>query len=129
LYKLETSITGKLAEHFWEDFNFNNGYPVKIARYSLIVPASRPFRYQMYNSDLKPTISDVDAYKMYVWEKNNSASIQNEPYSRNLAAARLASVGFEQQLCCGRHDYRPTTTLLSLVHTAVNDRQALVSGF
>ncbi|CAN5663265.1 DUF3857 domain-containing protein [soil metagenome] len=80
LYKLETSVSGKLAEHFWEDFNFNNGYPIKLARYSLIVPNSKPFRYQMYNSDLKPVVTDVDAYKMYVWEKANSKAVQSEPY-------------------------------------------------
>jgi tetratricopeptide (TPR) repeat protein len=80
LYKLETSTSGKLAEHFWEDFNFNNGYPVKVARYSLMVPGNKPFKYQLYNSDLKPTITDVDSYKLYVWEKSNSEAVQSEPY-------------------------------------------------
>lgn len=80
LYKLETATSGKLAEHFWEDFNFNNGYPVKTARYSLMVPGNKPFRYQLYNSDLKPAITDVDSYKLYVWEKFNSPAVQSEPY-------------------------------------------------
>lgn len=80
LYKLETATSGKLAEHFWEDFYFNSGYPIKTARYSLIVPASKPFRYQLYNTDLKPTITDIDNYKLYVWEKPGSAAVQNEPY-------------------------------------------------
>src|SRR5690606_29273974 len=30
-YKLETSTTGKLAEHFWEDKTFNGYYPFQIA--------------------------------------------------------------------------------------------------
>ncbi|MES2645253.1 MAG: DUF3857 domain-containing protein [Bacteroidota bacterium] len=80
LYKLETATSGKLAEHFWEDFNFNTGYPIKLARYSLIVPANKPFKYKTYNSDLQPAIADLDAYKMYVWEKKDMAALNSEPY-------------------------------------------------
>lgn len=80
LYRLETATSGKLAEHFWEDFNFNNGYPVKIARFSLLVPASKSFRYRMYNTDLQPSINEVDDYKMYIWEKENAPAVQSEPY-------------------------------------------------
>lgn len=81
LYKLETSVSGKLAEHFWEDFNFTNGYPVLLSRYSLIVPASKPFRFKMYNSKLAPTITDVDGNKLYTWERTGAAAIQTEPYT------------------------------------------------
>jgi tetratricopeptide (TPR) repeat protein len=80
LYKLETSVTGKLAEHFWEDFNFTNAYPVLLSRYSLIVPTAKVFRYKMYNSDMKPEITDVDGNKLYIWERKNATAIQSEPY-------------------------------------------------
>ena len=80
LYKLESASYGKLAEHFWEDFNFNSGYPVKLARYGLIVPKSKTFNYRMYNSDLKPVITEVDEYKVHVWEKKDMPAIQSEAY-------------------------------------------------
>jgi tetratricopeptide (TPR) repeat protein len=77
-YKLESSSYGKLAEHFWEDFMFNGGYPIKVARYSLLVPKDKKFQYKMYNTGVKPIISDVDDYKLHVWEKLNSPGVTGE---------------------------------------------------
>ncbi|MEO7310796.1 MAG: DUF3857 domain-containing protein [Chitinophagaceae bacterium] len=77
-YKLESSSYGKLAEHFWEDFNFNGGYPMKICRYSLLVPKDKKFQYKMYNTDVKPMISDVDDYKLHVWEKMENPGVNGE---------------------------------------------------
>ena len=77
-YKLESSSYGKLAEHFWEDFMFNGGYPIKIARYSLLVPKDKKFQYKMYNTNIKPSISDVDDYKLNVWEKLESPGVTGE---------------------------------------------------
>ena len=77
-YKLESSSYGKLAEHFWEDFNFNGGYPMKISRYSLLVPKDKKFQYKMYNTDVKAVISDVDDYKMHVWEKLENPGVNGE---------------------------------------------------
>jgi len=77
-YKLESSSYGKLAEHFCEDFNLNGGYPIKTARYSLMVPKDKKFQYKMYNTDVKPQITDVDDYKMYVWDKKESPGVTGE---------------------------------------------------
>ncbi|MDE3236832.1 MAG: DUF3857 domain-containing protein [Bacteroidota bacterium] len=79
-YKLESSSYGKLSEHFWGDFSFNDGYPVTQARYSLLVPAEKKFNYKMYNSSLQPVITNIaDNYKLYVWEETNNAAIESEP--------------------------------------------------
>jgi tetratricopeptide (TPR) repeat protein len=78
-YKLENAYSGKLAENFWEEFNFNSGYPMKLSRYSLLVPANKKFGYRMYNTDLKPVITDIaDGYKLYVWEKMENQRIESE---------------------------------------------------
>jgi len=79
-YRLENSYYGKLAEHFWDDFNFNGSYQEQIARYSLIVPSDRNFQYKVYNTELNPVISDADGYKMYVWEKKDIPALEPEPY-------------------------------------------------
>ncbi len=79
-YRLENSYYGKLAEHFWDDFDFNGAYPEQTARFSLIVPAARKFQYKVNNSDLTPVITDVDDYKMYVWEKKDVIAMDPEPY-------------------------------------------------
>ncbi len=80
LYRKEVVYYGKLSEHFWEEFTFNGGLPVKECRYSLIVPKEKKFTYRMYNSDLQPKISDIDEYKLYVWERKEIPSIKPEPY-------------------------------------------------
>jgi len=77
-YKLESSSYGKLAEHFWEDFNFNGGYPIKITRYSLLVPKDKTFQYKMYNTDIKPAITGVDDYKLHVWQKLETPGVTGE---------------------------------------------------
>lgn len=79
-YRLENSYYGKLAEHFWDDFNFSNAYPVQVARYSLIVPAKRNFQYKVYNTELTPAVSDIEDNKMYVWEKKDVPALDPEPY-------------------------------------------------
>lgn len=80
-YKLETATSGKLAEHFWEDQAFNGYYPFLTSRFSMIVPESRKFQYKMYNTDIKPEVSDLeDNNKLYIWERTNVPSIKSEPY-------------------------------------------------
>ena len=78
-YKLENSMTGKLAAHFAEEFTFNGGYPVKLSRYSLLVPAAKQFTHRMYNSALKPVVKEVeDGYKLWVWEQKDNSRIESE---------------------------------------------------
>ena len=78
-YKLENGYSGKLAENFWEEFNFNSGYPMKLSRYSLLVPAQRKFDFRMYNSNLQPEITDAgDGFKLYIWEKRDNPRIESE---------------------------------------------------
>jgi hypothetical protein len=78
-YKLENAFNGKLAEHFWEDFSFNSTYPVKLARYSLIVPASKKFNYRCYHTSLTPVVTDIgDDNKMYVWESTDNIKVVSE---------------------------------------------------
>lgn len=72
-YKLENSVSGKLAEHFSEEFIFNSGYPVKLSRFSIIVPESRKFTHKVYNSKLEPVTKQLsDGMKLWVWEKRNN---------------------------------------------------------
>jgi hypothetical protein len=78
-YKFENAMTGKLAAHFSEEFTFNSSYPVKLSRYSLLVPTARKFNYRMYNSGLKPEVKDLqDGFKLMVWEKKDNPRIEAE---------------------------------------------------
>jgi transglutaminase-like putative cysteine protease len=78
-YKLESSYYGVLSKHFWQDFSFNGGYPVKLARYSLLVPSNKKFTYKMYNTALQPVITDIsDNYKLHIWETTGDSAIESE---------------------------------------------------
>jgi tetratricopeptide (TPR) repeat protein len=84
-YRLENYNTGKLAQHFWEQFNFNFDYPSQLSRYSIIIPAGKKFEYQVLHSDMKPTIKDLDDNnKMYTWELKDQPSIKPEVYMPGL---------------------------------------------
>ena len=79
-YRLEDYNTGKLARQFWEQFNFNVDYPVKLARYSLLLPEKEQFQSQVLHADIKPAVSKVEDMKMYVWEAKDQPGIRPEPY-------------------------------------------------
>ncbi len=79
-YRLENYNTGKLARHFWDQFNLNFGYPSKISRYSLLLPAGKAFKYEVLNADIKPAITDVEDNKLYVWEYKDQPAIKPEPH-------------------------------------------------
>lgn len=78
-YKLENAFSGKLSEHFWQEYSINNWYPVKQSAFSMIVPADRKFNYKDYNTDLKPVITDIEGgLKLYQWEKKDNPRIEPE---------------------------------------------------
>ena len=79
-YRLENYNTGKLAQHVWEQFNFNSEFPVKFARYSVLFPGKQKFKSQVLHADIKPTITNVEDMKMYVWETKDQPAIKPEPY-------------------------------------------------
>jgi tetratricopeptide (TPR) repeat protein len=80
VYKLENYYSGKLSEHFWDEFNFNGFLPMANSTFSLIVPTNRPFKYEVKNASIEPVITTIDDYKMYTWEKAKSPAIQSEDY-------------------------------------------------
>lgn len=74
-YKLEDSYEGRLAEHFWNEFEFNGTYPINLSRYSLIVPANKKFNYKVFNTQITPETKDIDDYKLYIWEKKDMPKV------------------------------------------------------
>lgn len=77
-YKIENYFSGKMALHFWDNFNFNYFIPCKISRYSLMVADNKTFNYTVSNGDIKPTTEDVEGFKKYTWELKDSPSFKSE---------------------------------------------------
>jgi tetratricopeptide (TPR) repeat protein len=83
-YKKANYYSGTLASQFWEKQYFTHGLPFGITRYSLLVAPQIKFEHKMENSNLKPTISDVEGFKLYVWEKKDQKAINFENSSPNI---------------------------------------------
>jgi tetratricopeptide (TPR) repeat protein len=83
-YKKANYYSGTLASQFWEKQFFSHGLPFGITRYSLLVAPQIKFEHKMENSNLKPTISDVDGFKLYTWEKKDQKGINFENSSPNI---------------------------------------------
>lgn len=77
-YKIENYNRGKMALHFWDDFNFNYFIPCKIARYSLMVADNKTFNYSVSNGEVKMTQEELSGFKKYTWELQNSPSFKSE---------------------------------------------------
>ncbi len=80
VYKLQNYYSGKLSKQFWDKFYLAYFFPIATSRYSLFVPEGKVFQYDVENLDLEPTIEEVDGGKIYVWERQNTPSLQEESY-------------------------------------------------
>ncbi len=74
-YKIETSYSGRLAEHFWETNTFEFTFPTKYSRYSLMLPAEKKFEYRLMNGSIEPTIKTINDFKLYTWERKDISKI------------------------------------------------------
>lgn len=84
-YKLQDYITGKLAQHFWDEVYFSTFYPVMKRRYSVLAAPDFEFKYVYANGTLEPSIETKDEFKLYVWEKGDLPSLKHEAYMPSLA--------------------------------------------
>ncbi|HET8573807.1 MAG TPA: DUF3857 domain-containing protein [Edaphocola sp.] len=84
-YRIENYNSGRLAQHFWDDFYFNMFIPVENARYTLITPVEQTLNYKVINASLKPTVKTADGWKTYTWETRKAPAIQNEHYMPRLS--------------------------------------------
>lgn len=83
-YRLQNYSSGRLAADFWDRYVLSSFQPTGILRYSLLVDKSLPLKYEMTNSDMKPSVKDVDEFKMYTWELNDIKPVESEPYMPSL---------------------------------------------
>ncbi len=70
--------SGKLAEHFWDEFYFNGYFPVKNAEFSLLIPKGQNFTYQAQNLNIEPTVTSTPDGQLFVWKMKNIEGIVYE---------------------------------------------------
>jgi len=79
-YRIHDLSTGKLANHFFDDFLFQYSIPTVCCRYSILAPADKKFDYKVVNGKVDPEITTVENMKLYKWEFNNQPAVKDEPY-------------------------------------------------
>lgn len=83
-YRLQRYSSGRLATEFWDRFVLSTFIPSDIIRYSLLVDKKVPLKYEMINADLKPQVKEVDEFRMYTWQLNDSKPVDAEAYMPSL---------------------------------------------
>lgn len=76
-WRIKNYFSGKLANHFWDKFYFNRFYPLKLARYSLLVPENS-ICHNTQNMPDEPSKRQSDYGVMYEWNLHNEPSIDYE---------------------------------------------------
>lgn len=85
IYTVKYSNGGKLLKHFWDDAYFNIFFPYNSRIYSILVENPATITYEVANSDLKPTIEQVDdEFTKYTWQKTDEPSVKEEKYMAEL---------------------------------------------
>jgi len=78
-YKIRNYYTGELVNHFWDEFNFNQFYPIENIRYSLILPSDKNVYYKGQNMNSKPVVKkDLGNKTLYIWQMKNIPAIKYE---------------------------------------------------
>lgn len=71
---------------FWTSYRFSNEAIVLDEQLEISVPKGRPVK--MKSTDLQPTVSDSDAYRIYTWHHKNLQH-KDETHEKQVATERL----------------------------------------
>ncbi|MCA9732318.1 MAG: DUF3857 domain-containing protein [Deferribacteres bacterium] len=77
-WRVRNYYSGKLSNHFWDEFHFNTFHPVKHVRYSLLVPDTCTFHHRTQNMPDEPRVTKTSDGTMYAWSLDDEASIGYE---------------------------------------------------
>jgi predicted Zn-dependent protease len=80
IYKKQKFIASLMAKNYFEKIVLNTWYPSLNVEYNLLVDPSITFYHKLMNSNTKPTITDVDDFKMYTWREINNKALSAEAY-------------------------------------------------
>ncbi len=84
-WKVKNYYSGMLAKHFWDTHYFNGFFPIRINRYSLMVPKDVPFTHQAQFMQDEPAVRQTDEAVIYEWQEKNEPSIRYEKGMPGLA--------------------------------------------
>lgn len=79
-YRFQNFNRGRFADEFWGKHFFQDEAYKASSRYTILLPRSRKLNYEVTNSTLKPTITDVEDFKQYSWRTTDQPGYSDEPY-------------------------------------------------
>lgn len=77
-WRIKNYYTGKLSNHFWDQFYFNGFTPIKDIRYSLLLPKGFKFHYNTKNMPNKPVKKNTAEGVIYQWRLTEEPAIEYE---------------------------------------------------
>lgn len=78
-FRVRKLYGGRLAKHFWDSYHFNCFYPIKLLRYSLLIPEGITFRHSTQNMVDTPQIKKTNDGTLYSWSIVNEPAVESEP--------------------------------------------------
>ena len=78
-YRLQSNASGRFAKEYWDKYYFGGQIYSAFSRYNLLVPSGLKIDYTFINSNLKPTISEVEDFKQYSWVTEKPTPMEDEP--------------------------------------------------
>ncbi len=92
-YRLQSYSYGRFAKDFWDQQFFGGQIYTNVARYNLYAPTDQKINYVFNNSDVKPTVSDLENFKKYSWSIIDAAPMKDERFMpRNVDVATVLHV-------------------------------------
>ncbi len=78
-YRLQSYAGGRFAKDFWDKHYFNGKIYCRATKYNLLIPANQKFKYVLTNSDIQPTVKNVEDFKEYSWVMPKAQPLKDEP--------------------------------------------------
>lgn len=76
--RAQSSGRGSLAGYFFDEFWVDDYVPVRLARYSLLVPVTENFKWNFSNGAVNQTTTETPQGNLYVWSLENIPPIESE---------------------------------------------------
>jgi tetratricopeptide (TPR) repeat protein len=77
-WRIKNYYTGKLSNHFWDQFYFNGFTPIKDIRYAVSVPEDFEFHYRTQNTPDKAVKKNAEEGVIYQWRLTDEPAIEYE---------------------------------------------------
>jgi hypothetical protein len=78
-YKLRNYYSGKLSNHFWDEFLVSRFYPVELNRYALLAPDNFKFNYKSQFMSNRPTsVEKTEDGTLYIWQWKDQSALELE---------------------------------------------------